>query len=217
MRRLALHRQVDAVRGPHLGPRPRHDAARLVARPDVQGEEGVHMRVLQDPVRDHPRRPARGIELLRGLEDELHVPPQPIPQLGQDAGRAQKHRRVGVVPAGVHHAVHLGGVGQPRLLAHRQGVHIRPQGDGPPIASSAPQQPDDTMSADPGAHLQPQARQNLRHKGRRPLLLPAQLRLPMNPAAPLHDTAVVFVRKLPNLFVHPDSTSPSSKLKLSAN
>ena len=72
------------------------------------------------------------------------------------------------------------------------------------------------MSADPGAHLQPQARQHLRSKGRRPLLLPAQLRLPMNPAAPFHDTSAVLVRKLPNLFVHPDSTFPSIKSELPA-
>ena len=49
--------------------------------------------------------------------------------VGQQAGGAGQHGRVGVVAAGVHGAVDLGGEVEPGVLGHRQGVHVAPQQD----------------------------------------------------------------------------------------
>ena len=63
-----------------------------------------------------------------GLKDH-HDRPVKVPRFGQILRRAQKHRRVAVVAAGVHRVGRLGGIVQPGLLVDRQRVHICAQPD----------------------------------------------------------------------------------------
>ena len=61
----------------------------------------------------------------RGLKDEVH---DAVETLGacQVVRRAEQHRRVAVVPAGVHHAVFRRLVGEGVGFDDGQGVHVRP-------------------------------------------------------------------------------------------
>src|SRR5215208_3081130 len=84
----------------------------------------------------HPPRPADGRSLLRRLEQEEHASRQFLPYVTQQPSRPYQHSRMGVVPAGVHHPVHLRDEEVAILLLYGQRVHIRPQGHG--LARSAP-------------------------------------------------------------------------------
>ena len=57
---------------------------------------------------EHPRLDdlagASGRKLLRVLEDEAHLARKLVAVLEQQLGRSEQHRRVAVVPTGVHHA-----------------------------------------------------------------------------------------------------------------
>ena len=65
----------------------------------VHAIDGVDREPLEQPLLDH--RPAAAEPLLRGLEDEMHVAAE-IAVLGEIARRAEQHRGMAVVAAGVH-------------------------------------------------------------------------------------------------------------------
>ena len=88
---------------------------------DLLDAEAVHQAVL-----DH--RGSAGAALFRRLEDHDRVAGE-IPGLGEIARRAQQHRGVAVMAAGVHQARGLGGVRQVGLLLDRQRVHVGAQPD----------------------------------------------------------------------------------------
>ena len=81
---------------------------------------------LHQPVLDH--RGGAGAALLGRLEDHDGVAGE-IPGLGQIARRAQQHRGVAVMAAGVHQARVLGGVRQVGLFLDRQRIHVGAQPD----------------------------------------------------------------------------------------
>ena len=63
------------------------------------------------------------------LEDESHLARDLVAVLDQQLGRTEQHRRVPVVPAGVHHAGAGRHVRNHVLLENRQGIDVRPQHD----------------------------------------------------------------------------------------
>jgi hypothetical protein len=69
------------------------------------------------------------VALLARLEHEQHPTGQLVAALGEQAGRTDQHRRVGVMAARVHRTVDLGGEVEPRVLGHREGVHVPAQQD----------------------------------------------------------------------------------------
>ena len=88
---------------------------------DLLDAEAVHQ-----PVLDH--RGGAGAALFGRLEDHDGVAGE-IAGLGEIARRAEQHRGVAVMAAGVHLAGRLGGVRQVGLLLDRQRIHVGAQPD----------------------------------------------------------------------------------------
>jgi hypothetical protein len=111
--------------------------------------EAVHQ-----PVLDH--RGGTCTALLRRLEDHHRIAGE-IPGLGEIAGRAQQHRGVPVMAAGVHLARRFGGVRQIGLLLDRQRIHVGAQPDHLDVAIAgglaAPDDADHPGTAEAGRHL----------------------------------------------------------------
>ena len=134
----------------------------------------VNLGVLQDTCFDHALRAAE--HFFPGLEHELHRAVQLFPQLRQDHSRPQQPCGVGVVPAGVHLSRCQGRAGKARGLRHRQGVHIRPQQNGP-TRKSAPDGADHAGAADVLLCLDSQLPQAGGDRSGRPHLFKPQLRV----------------------------------------
>jgi len=134
----------------------------------------------QQPVVQH--RPRARADLFGGLEDRDHRALPVIAACGERRDGAAQPGHVHVVPARVHHVRalatrvgrhHVAGVVQPRLLAHRQRVHVGAQQHrrAVPIAQHARH----AGPADPGADREPGRVQPLRGDPRRPVLGERQL------------------------------------------
>ena len=67
------------------------------------------------------------VALLARLEHEQDATGDLVPALGEQGGSTGEHRRVGVVPAGVHRIVDPGGELETGVLRHREGVHVAAQ------------------------------------------------------------------------------------------
>ena len=122
---LAVQRDLDVVGGRRDRPGPHRDPSDGQPRIAVQREDPRH------PV-DRARRDgvdrAAGHQLLGGLEDQ----PNTDRQLGhrvQRERRAEQHRGVRVVAAGVRDVGHHRGVGHSGAVGHRQRIHIGAQRD----------------------------------------------------------------------------------------
>ena len=110
----------------------------------------------------------------------------------EPAGRADQVRDVNVVAAGVHDArfagfaldFHLRGIGQARLLRHRQGIQIGANHDGRPVAIF--QHADNARLGDSFGHLDAGRPQLLRHAGGRLVFLERQLRMRVKMAIQLN-------------------------------
>ena len=79
---------------------------------------------------DHLPRPA-GWLLLGVLKQETDLAPNPLTQTDEYLCRPQQHRRVPVVPAGMHHARVAGGELEVVLLFDGQGVYVSPDRERP--------------------------------------------------------------------------------------
>ncbi len=116
---------------------------------DLIDGEAVHQ-----PVLDHRR--GAGAALLRGLKDDDRIAGE-IPGLREIAGRAQQHRGMPVMAAGMHLARRLGGIRQPGRLLDRQRIHVGAKPDHPDIAVAGRlaslDDADDAGAAKPGGHL----------------------------------------------------------------
>ena len=144
----------------------------------MQGEDGRGLRVEQSAL-GH-QIPARGDDLLPRLEDEAYRAPQLRLQPAQDHGRAQEHRRVPIVAAGVHSSGALGLVGQAGLLLQGQRVHVGPHGD-VRAGLGTLEQRDHIRAQERRTRLQTQLLQGALDQGRRLVLLERQLGLPVQP------------------------------------
>jgi hypothetical protein len=69
------------------------------------------------------------VALLPRLEHEDDTPGELIAAPCEQARGAHQHRDMGIVPAGVHHALDLGGEFEARFLLNRQRIHVRAQED----------------------------------------------------------------------------------------
>ncbi len=150
MAALPLHRDVEERRAGHgraLADAERAGPAigRIVHPVDLVAGEP-----LEEPVGEHALRAAE--PLLRGLEDQ-HRRPREVPRRRQMLRRAQQHRRVPVVTAGVHDPGRPGGVVEVRALLDRQRVHVRAQPDPARPLTPAVDQPDDARPRDAVVHL----------------------------------------------------------------
>jgi hypothetical protein len=96
------------------------------ARRVVQPEDRVTREALEEAVGDHALRAAAGAGLLGRLEHEVHGAAE-VARARELLRRAQQHRGVAVVPAGMHHAVVHALPGPPRRFADRQRVHVGAQ------------------------------------------------------------------------------------------
>jgi hypothetical protein len=103
-------------------------------RPVVQGVDLVHREAVEQALADH-HAPAAAV-LLGGLEDHVHGAVE-VARLGEVARRAEQHRRVSVVPAGVHAAGMPRGVRLVGGLVHGQAVEVGAQADRPAAARVA--------------------------------------------------------------------------------
>jgi hypothetical protein len=77
---------------------------------------------VQYPLGDHPGRPVPAF--LARLEHEHHISGEVGAVPGKDPGRADQHRGVQVMSAGVHRALDATRVLDAGQLADRQGVHV---------------------------------------------------------------------------------------------
>ncbi len=120
---------------------------------------------------------------LRRLEHEAHDAVEVAP-LGQQLRRAEHHRHMAVVTAGVHLARHARGMGTARrLLDDVQRIHLRADRDRA-LAAAGPQVRHQPRAADAAMHLQPERAENARHRVRGADLLVARFRVLMKLPAP---------------------------------
>src|SRR5919112_6244939 len=133
---LTLDRPLEAVGGArHRASTYTHLSCRQVG-PHVLREDDVRAMLPEHAVLHHPPRPTGGRSLLRRLEQEEHAAREFLPYLIEQPSCPYQHRRMGVVPAGVHHPVHFRDEGVIVLHLNWQRVNVRPQGHG--LARSTP-------------------------------------------------------------------------------
>jgi hypothetical protein len=161
----------DRPVGPSLA--VRHPAAH------VQAEDRLDLRVVESPFLHHERRPAflaLGCAFLGGLEEEDDGAGQASLERSQHLDRPEQDRRVRVVAAGVHDALHLALEREVVRLLDRQSVDVGPEGDDRSRLPAA-EDPDDTRLRHRVAHLEPVGAQPLRDEPARALLAVAELRV----------------------------------------
>ena len=154
----------------------------------VQAEHGLDLRVVESALPDHERRPALlalRSALLGGLEEEDDRAGQARPQAREHLRRAEEHRGVGVVAAGVHHALRLAAEGQVVRLVDGKRVHVGAQRDDTAGAAAA-EDPHDARPRHGVAHLEAEVAQPLGHEVARALLAVAELGVGVQVAAHGH-------------------------------
>ncbi len=124
-----VQRDLDLVGGRRDRPGPHRDLADRQPRIAVQREDPRHPG--QRARRDGVDR-AAGHQLLGGLEDQPHADRQ-LGHRRQRQRRAQQHRGVRVVAAGVRDVGHHRRVRRTGALGHRQRVHVGAQRDPRPV------------------------------------------------------------------------------------
>ena len=143
----------------------------------MQAEDGLDLRVVEGALPDHERRPALLAlrrPLLGRLEEKDHGAGEARPQAGQHLGRAEEHRGVRVVAAGVHDALRLAAEGQVARLVDGESVDVGPQRDDT-AGTAAAEDPHDARLRHGVAHLETEGAQPLGHQAARALLAVAQL------------------------------------------
>ena len=105
--------------------RARLDDAHRQIRLHMQAVHAVDVRIFHHAALHHRLRAA--VRLLRRLKQQLHRARQTVAHAHEHLRRAQHHRHVRIVAAGVHHARMLRAEGQPLRLLKRQRVHVRAQ------------------------------------------------------------------------------------------
>src|SRR5699024_1350553 len=136
-------------------------------------------------------------------ENEFHRAAKLLLHGGEHLRSAQEHGRVRVVPAGVHVAVPLRGVGQAGLLLRRERINVRAQGYAFAALSALylAYEARGLKQAAGYAHFA----QLLGYALRRAELLEARLRVHVEVAAHLHDVGEDLVSKC--LYVHAQASS----------
>ena len=141
-------------------------------------------RDVEEPLVEHVLRAA--VALLAGLEHEEHPTRQLRPSIDEQPRRAQQHRDVGVVAAGVHRPVDLGGEVEPSVLGQRQGVHVGAEEDRRAGLGAVDQRGDGAEPA-PEDRLEPEPLELLDDDRLGDRQIGPDLRVAMDPAADRHD------------------------------
>ena len=124
MAALAFDRDRDLVGRRHQRALAKAEGADRRARPIVHAVDLLDAELIHQPVIDHRHR-ARAA-LLGGLEDDDRVAGE-VAGLREAPRRAEQHRGMPVMAAGVHLAGGLGAIGEVGLFLDRQRVHVRAQ------------------------------------------------------------------------------------------
>jgi hypothetical protein len=150
------------------------------ARVHVDREGGVDLRLpIEQALLDQDARSP--MALLAGLEDQLHVPGELGPLLGEETRGPRQHRDVGVVAAGMHPPGVLRGEVEARVLLEGQSVHVGAQQDR--RAGAAPSKGRDHGARPaPRGDLEIEALEGLQHRTLGLGQLETQLGPPMDPA-----------------------------------
>ena len=112
---------VDGIGRGHDRTGPDRERADRNARTVMHAVDLIDGEAVHQPVLDHRR--GAGAALFRRLKDHDRVAGE-IPGLGEIAGRAEQHRGMAVMAAGMHLAGRLGGVRQVGRLLDRQRIHV---------------------------------------------------------------------------------------------
>ena len=121
----------DPVRGREHRAAAQRDRARGIARADVERDGARDVGLIrpvgavEQPFVEHDLGAV--VALLARLEHQQDVALELVAPLDEQASRAQQHRDVRVVPAGVHRAIDLGREVEPGVLVQGQGVHVGPK------------------------------------------------------------------------------------------
>ena len=143
----------------------------------------------------HPACPSPA--LLGRLEDEMDGAGK-ILGPGQVTRRAQQHRRMTVVTAGVHLARHRGFVGAVRRFRHGQRIHVGAQADGPcPVANL--KRADDTGPGQAAVNAYPRFLEMPGDDIARPDLLEPEFRMGMQIAAQCREEGQIVGNQLGNV------------------
>ena len=128
------NRDFKEVGARHGGAREHHKGPRGCPGLIVHAVDLIAREALKEAVREHCfRAPAA---FFSGLKNKVHGPGK-VTVLREPLCRAQKHRHMPVVPAGVHCAFILRGVGAARFFGKRQRIHVGSQADCAPFALRA--------------------------------------------------------------------------------
>src|SRR5579864_218438 len=150
------------------------------ARAIVHAKDRVAGEAVEQPVGDH--RFGAAEPFLGRLEDEMHGAVEILGR-GEVFGRAQQHRCVTVMAAGVHLAAVLRAMREAVGFEDRQAVHIGPEADRARRIAGA-QTPDDAGFADAASDLDAKLLELLRDELGRAGLLEAEFGLRMDVAPP---------------------------------
>ena len=183
---FAGDRDIEKRATRHHRPRADLEFADRQPRPVVHPEHGLAREFVEQPVLDH--RIGAALTLLRRLKDEMHGAVE-IARFREIARRAEQHRRVPVMAAGVHAAVVLRPVRKGVGFENRQAIHIGPQPDRARRVAD-PQPSDEAGLADAAMHLDPKALELFGHKVGGALLLKAQFGVSVDVAPPFGQLVV---------------------------
>ena len=118
----AFDRDAKFIRGRIARPGNEADRPRLEARVDVQHRDRVDLWIVHSAGLNHRQGATR--TFFCGLKQEDGRTVKRLALALQDARRGQQHRRVRVVPTGMHLTRNFGAERLPRTLRERQCVHV---------------------------------------------------------------------------------------------
>ena len=179
MAAVAAHGDLEGAGAGHDRPRHHHHLADRNARPVVQAEHRLDREALEQAILDHHRRPT--FRFLGRLENEGDDAVE-IRMPGQVARRAEQHRGVAVMAAGVHLSLMSRVVRKLVHLDQRQGIHVGAQADHA-LRGPGTQNADHPGSGDAAMHFEPVALQFACNDVGGAVLVEGQFRVRVNIAA----------------------------------
>ncbi|MNV13899.1 hypothetical protein D3C71_1045630 [compost metagenome] len=169
----AFDGHCEQVLRSHHRPFAKAQMPRRQTRHVVHAEQRIAGKTFEQAIGEHRFRAA--LAFFGGLENQGQGAVE-LAGRRQVARRAQQHRGVAVMPAGVHAALVLTAVGCAGVFDDRQCIHVCPY---PELARAAAiaQDADHAGLADPGVHLVAPIRQGFGHQRRGAVFLEAEFRV----------------------------------------
>ncbi len=189
VRALALNRDLEHVAGGEHRSRPHREGADGQARPVVHAVDCLDGEAGKQPVLDHDA--AAALVLLGRLEDEIDGAGE-IAGFGEIARRAQQHRRVPVMAAGMHLAGDRRDVFEAVHLVDMERVHVGPQRDGAGGGGAPLKRADDARAGEAARDLDPVGLKLRGDEGGRLVLFEGGLGAGMDAPPPCRHIAVKF-------------------------